>query len=154
MSALRQYKDDARLTFATYLAKRNLKLTDQRLLILDIFLDKEGHVTPKEMVEAARGQDGSVSQATIYRTMKLLAESGLARETLFDDGVMRYESIRGDHHMHAHLFCTVCGQEREVADPRLVEVLTNLCRDVGYNVEDFKLFLYGSCPTCARRKLS
>ena len=90
-----------------YLEDHRLKHTRQRQAILEIFLDATGHVTGEELFQRVRERHSNIGFTTVYRTMKLLCEAGLANERHFDDGVTRYE-IQHEH--HDHLVCTKCGK--------------------------------------------
>ena len=92
---------------ARYLEQHNLKHTRQRELILDAFLSTREHVTSEELYQLVREQNPNIGYTTVYRTMKLLAEAGLAQERHFDDGVTRYEM---EHEHHDHLVCLRCGR--------------------------------------------
>ena len=91
-----------------YMAERGLKSTRQRSLIIDIFFEMHGHLSVEDVWSRVRQDDPRVSVATVYRTMKLLAESGLAHARNFGDGQTRYEPAVGREH-HDHLICTRCG---------------------------------------------
>jgi Fur family ferric uptake transcriptional regulator len=77
--------------FQEHLKKAGLKRTTQRDLILDVFLDTEGHVSSEDLYSIIKAKDPSVGFTTVYRTLKLLKECGLARELEFHDGRMLYE---------------------------------------------------------------
>ena len=77
--------------FIKHLRGQGLKRTAQRDLILEVFLGTEGHVTGEDLYQLVRKQDASVGQTTVYRTLKLLTDSGLAREARFGDGRAHYE---------------------------------------------------------------
>ena len=64
--------------FSGYLSKQRLKITPQRKTILEVFLNEEGHLSSEELYNLVRKKDSSIGQATVYRTLKLLAESGSA----------------------------------------------------------------------------
>jgi Fur family ferric uptake transcriptional regulator len=93
---------------ARFMADHGLKSTRQRTLIVETFFASEGHLSVEELWDKVRGTDARVSVATVYRTMKLLSDSGLAHARNFGDGQTRYEAAVGRHH-HDHLICTSCG---------------------------------------------
>lgn len=70
----------ARETFRTYLGKKGLRVTAQRLAILEAAFRNEEHFTAEDLLEHARSIDRSVSRATIYRTLPILTECSLVRE--------------------------------------------------------------------------
>ena len=98
-----------------YMAQHGLKSTRQRSLIIDTFFSVGGHLSVEELWSKVREQDAKVSVATVYRTMKLLNDCGLAHARNFGDGQTRYEAAAGREH-HDHLICTRCGADRRVRE--------------------------------------
>jgi Fur family ferric uptake transcriptional regulator len=139
--------DGAKALLRVYLAKQGLKSTRQRDLIVDAFLAKDGHWSVEELLERVRQEDRRVSSATVYRTMKLLADCGLAASRRFDDGQARYEAAVGRHH-HDHLICTGCHAIVEFEDERIEALQLAVARRHGFVVSDHKLELYGLCAAC------
>ena len=72
--------ETARETFRSYLARKGLRVTSQRLAIFEAAFHNKEHFTAEELLEHARAIDRSVSRATIYRTLPILTESQLVRE--------------------------------------------------------------------------
>jgi Fur family ferric uptake transcriptional regulator len=95
-------------TFHHHLKRTGNKLTNQRDVILQVFEIAEGHLTAEEIYQRARRQDPTLGYTTVYRTMKLLVECGIARGEKFNDGHTRYEYDYRQKH-HDHLICTECG---------------------------------------------
>ena len=141
--------DAARETLRLYIAQKQLKSTRQRDLIAETFLTKDGHWNVDELLERVRQQDRRVSAATVYRTMKLLTECGLAASRRFEDGQTRYEPVVGRHH-HDHLICTVCHTILEFEDERIEALQLEVARRHGFLVTHHKLELYGLCDDCRR----
>src|SRR5215211_3532109 len=77
--------------FLKHIQKKGLKRTSQRALILDVFLRTEEHLSNEDLYQLVKKEDPTVGQTTVYRTLKLLAEAGLAREVRFGDGRAHYE---------------------------------------------------------------
>src|SRR5512134_2005190 len=75
-----------------YIAEKGLKHSRQRDRIVETFLAMGGHVSVEELVARVRRIDPRISVATVYRTMKLLADSGLALPRQFGGGQTRYEA--------------------------------------------------------------
>jgi Fur family transcriptional regulator, ferric uptake regulator len=96
-----------------------------------------------------REQDSKVSMATVYRTMKLLSECGLAHARNFGDGQTRYEAAIGRHH-HDHLICTQCGTIIEFENNRIEALQEMVARRHGFRVTSHKMELYGLCRSCQR----
>src|SRR5436305_14390852 len=80
----------ARERLASWIAARGLKATRQRDLIVDTFFAQTGHLSVDELVEKAKQRDPSIGAATVYRTMKILADAGLAPARHFEGGQTRY----------------------------------------------------------------
>ncbi len=132
-----------------YIERKGLKHSRQRDTIVDAFFGMRGHVSVEEVAGRVRERDPHVSLATVYRTMKLLAECGLATSRQFGDGQTRYEAAAGKRH-HDHLICTTCGEIVEFEDDRIEELQALAARRHGFEVESHKLELYGRCERCAR----
>ena len=128
---------------------KGLKSTRQRSLIIDTFLAAPGHVSVEELWSKVRSADAKVSVATVYRTMKLLADSGLAEARNFGDGQTRYEASMGKHH-HDHLICTNCGTIIEFENDRIEQLQDVIAKRHGFKVTSHKMELYGLCKNCQR----
>lgn len=132
-----------------YMTERGLKTTRQRTLIMETFFQSGGHQSVEEVWARVRKTDTRVSVATVYRTMKLLAESGLAHARDFGDGQTRYEAALGRHH-HDHLICTNCKKIIEFENDRIEALQDVVARRHGFKVNSHKMELYGLCRDCQR----
>jgi Fur family ferric uptake transcriptional regulator len=134
-----------REALARYLEQHNLKHTKQRDLILEIFLEAKKHVSSDELYQAVRSEHPNIGYTTVYRTMKLLCEAGLAEEHHFDDGITRYEI---EHEHHDHLVCTKCGKIIEF-ECRSIEATQNrIAGEHDFVVLRHRHELYGHCSDC------
>ncbi|WP_035042316.1 Fur family transcriptional regulator [Desulfovibrio sp. X2] len=138
---------DQREVFREYLSSKRLKMTPQRMLILDVFLKEQGHLTSEDLYQKVKAIDPSVGQATVYRTLKLLSDSGIAQEVDFSEGVARYEHGFNEDH-HDHLICIRCRTTVEVADERIEQLQEELARAHGFRLTGHSMCLYGVCPRC------
>jgi Fur family ferric uptake transcriptional regulator len=138
-----------RAALGAHLVQRGLKHSRQRELVAEVFFATGGHVAVEPLVQRVRAADPRVSVATVYRTMKLLAECGLAVPRQFDGGQTRYEPAGGRAH-HDHLICTACGEIVEFANERIEVLQARVARSHGFEVETHKLELYGRCARCRR----
>lgn len=132
-----------------YMAQRGLKSTRQRSLIIDTFFETPGHLSVEELWAKVRRNDARVSVATVYRTMKLLSDSGLAHARNFGDGQTRYEAALGREH-HDHLICTRCGKIIEFENDRIELLQDVVAKKHGFAVSSHKMELYGLCRECQR----
>jgi len=141
----------ARERLASWIASRGLKATRQRDLIVDTFFSQTGHLSVDELVEKAKQRDPSIGAATVYRTMKILADAGLASARHFEGGQTRYEAALDRHH-HDHLICTSCGNIVEFENERIEELQDRVAEEHGFTVMHHKLELYGLCAECKQRQ--
>lgn len=128
-------------------AERALKSTSQRELIVEEFLRCEAHVSVEELHAAVRRRNPKVGYATVYRTLKLLAEAGLAAARQFGDGQTRYELEGPDAPHHDHLICTHCGLILEFENDEIEKLQDTVAERLGgFKIVQHKLELYGLCP--------
>lgn len=131
-----------------YMTKKGLRSTNQRRLVTDIFFRSGGHLSIEDLLAKVREQDPKVGYATVYRTLKLLAECELANVRHFGDGVTRYElRDEGEHH-HDHLICLVCSKIVEFEDEAIEVLQDRVAERYGFRLRSHKHELYGVCPDC------
>lgn len=133
-----------------YLQQKRLKFTPHRERILETFLEHEGHRSVEDIYRVVRQLDPRIGYTTVYRTMKLLAECGLAREIDLADGITRYEHLYNHEH-HDHMICTECGNSIEFYVKEIEELQDTASRQLGFKVLDHKLQIYGLCQNCRQR---
>jgi Fur family ferric uptake transcriptional regulator len=127
-----------------YLAAKRLNTTAQREVIVDQFFKAKDHISIDELLSRVRRRAPKVGYATVYRTLKLLVESGLAIERQFGDGQARFEVI-GDH--HDHLICTKCVLILEFEDDEIERLQERIAQRLGgFSVTRHRHELYGLCP--------
>ena len=129
--------------FRVYLSEQGLKFTRQRQVIAEVVFASDGHLTLNQILDLARREHPSVGYATVYRTMKLLAESGLADEHKFADGQARYERASDDH--HDHIICSTCGKIIEFEDDQIEQIQERIAKQLGFAVRDHRHEIYGDC---------
>lgn len=139
---------DLQARLADYMDRHGLRSTAQRRLVTDTFFRSAEHLSIEDLLARVRKKDPKVGYATVYRTLKLLKESGLANERNFGDGVSRYEVSYDDEH-HDHLICTKCGKIVEFEDDRIEHLQDELARNHGFELTAHKHELYGLCTDCA-----
>lgn len=135
--------------FEDYIGRKNLKHSEQRKEILDIFLNNEKHLSADELYRMTKRKYLSIGYATIYRTLKLLCESGLCRELKSEDGITRYEHLYGHEH-HDHLICLKCGNVIEVVEPNIEKLQEKLAQSHGFTFQKHRMEIYGLCKKCKR----
>jgi Fur family transcriptional regulator, ferric uptake regulator len=142
--------ESERAILVAYLRDRGQKMTGPRETVLDAFLALERHVTAEELFEAARRIDPGIGQATVFRTIKLLAEAGLAREACPDVGARHFEHAWRHEH-HDHLVCVDCGAVVEFKDEAVEVAQEAIYRRYGFAPSDHRLELQGLCPVCSAK---
>lgn len=133
--------------FAGFLEGRNLRLTEQRRLIAEVFFHSGGHPSAEEITRDVKAANSSIGFATVYRTLKLLTEAGLAKGMSIGDGFSRYEPP-SQHGHHDHLICRACGRIVEFENNQIESLQEKVARQHGFTVTDHKLELYGLCGGC------
>lgn len=134
----------------TYMARKGLRSTEQRRIIVETFFEAPAHISIDELLAQVRAVEPRVGYATVYRTLKLLSECGVAHERRFGDGVSRYEiAIDAEH--HDHLICLECGSISEFEEPEIEKLQERVAEKHGFRVRSHKHELYGLCATCAAK---
>lgn len=135
-----------------YLSKKNLKQTRQRKQIVELFIGLKTHLSAEELHEAARREGLGVGLATIYRTLNLLAEAGLAEQKSFGDGKHVYEiNMPGEH--HDHIICLDCGSVIEFGNDEIERLQEKVAAVHDFKLTSHRLDLFGHCQRqpCDRR---
>ena len=140
-------KTSAGTQLAAYLAGQGLKSTKQRNRILEALLASRGHLSADELYLLVRKADPGIGYATVYRTLKLLTDAGLAHERRFADGVTRFERTAAERH-HDHLICTSCGKIIEFENQQIENLQRDVAKVNQFAVQSHKLELYGLCAAC------
>src|SRR5260370_27653792 len=135
--------------FLKHIQKRGLKRTAQRDLILDVFLRTEEHLSNEDLYRLVQREDSGVGQTTVYRTLKLLTEAGLAREVRFGDGRTHYEH-NYKHQHHDHMICSQCGKVIEFYSPELEAIQDAMAAKHKFELTSHLLRMIGTCAECRR----
>ena len=134
--------------FLTQLHEKNLRVTPQRLLVLDILAGGE-HLDAESVYQQARQRDPSISLATVYRTLDILERSGLLQQRFFSREHKReyYESASKAEHYHFR--CVRCHTVIEVQTRRLAQLRDELQSELGLVMRHACVCLEGLCAQCA-----
>lgn len=133
--------------FTDFALSKGLRSTRQREIILDIFLSTHQHISVEELYLKVKSSTPDIGQATVYRTLKLFAEAGLAREILLHDGQTRYEHVVAGEH-HDHLVCTKCNSIVEFENETIEMLQKEIADRHGFQIRNHKLEIYGLCANC------
>jgi len=130
------------------LRQNGLKVTRQRKLISEIFLEKS-HVTVEELYREVRDRGPGISRITVYRLLKLLCRIGLARERHFQGRLTNFDNIARKEH-HDHLICERCGRIVEFSSERIEAMQREIARRRGFVITRHRLEISGICRDCRR----
>ncbi len=141
----------AHQVFMEYLKSNNLCMTPQRKVIVETFLETEGHFPVEHLYALVREKARDVGQATVYRTLKLLVDSGLADSIDIGDGGALYEHAYGHDH-HDHLICQVCQKKVEIFDDAIEKRQSDIADEYGFSLTRHRMYLFGICSECSADK--
>ena len=133
----------------SHLRANKLRLTPQRLTILEVFLCNEGHVEAEGLFLEIQKIDTSIGIATVYRTMNLLVECGLARENVLSKGQRTFEKLYRQSH-HDHMICTQCNKIVEFEHPLIEKYQLEICQTYGFILSQHHMEIYGMCSDCQK----
>lgn len=139
--------------FKEMLKEKGLKVTNQRLLVLEVLADhRDKHMTAEDIYELVKEDYPEIGLATIYRTVQLLREMQLVDRINLDDGCLRYEIsdlFDGEtKHHHHHLICKTCGKVVPFEEDLLDDLEIRIEQETGFHVSDHELKFYGQCKDC------
>ena len=137
------------------LQERQHKMTPQRQVVLQIFLDHPGeHLSAEDVHGILRDNKSEIGLATVYRSLELLSELGILQKMEFGDGCSRYELNDRDNegHFHHHLICLGCGKVWECEDDLLETLETILEKRLHFHTVDHQLKVYGYCEDCQKKR--
>lgn len=137
--------------FRRYLRERSLPVTSQREQVAQVLFAAGGHLSVEDLEGLLRKRGLHVGKATIYRTLDLLAQSGMVHERDFGEGFRRYERVPGHPH-HEHLICLRCGKVVEFSNERLEKMKELIAEEYGFQHRHHRLEIYGVCRECQQRE--
>jgi Fur family transcriptional regulator, ferric uptake regulator len=135
--------------FIQYLRDNNLKVTKERLMLLEELFNSAGHLDADSLLFQLRNESKRVSRATIYRTLDLLVQCGLARKSRLGREHYVYEKVTPGKR-HDHMVCTGCGRIIEFYDSELDERQRQVCLEHHFRPSFDSLQIQGLCAECQR----
>jgi len=135
--------------FESFVRDHKGRLTPQRQFIVREFLELNGHYGIDELHEHLRKKGQIINPSTIFRTLKLLVQAGIAVERQFANGNTKYD-VNVAH--HDHLICLTCGKIVEFDSPKLENVQMRIVRSHGFEMEYHKHEIYGYCGNCRKER--
>ena len=124
---------------------KDLGLTRQREVVLQVIREDEKHLTANEVFDRAKQLLPSISFATVYNSLRFLKDAGHIGEIQFGNGASRFDSMTA---RHDHAICTKCGKlvDMEIELPE--EIVRLAARFSKFKLESIELTLRGLCPDC------
>ena len=132
---------------SSWLREQGYRLTPQRLAILDVLHNTQGHLNPTEIYQRVVQVIPGLTEATVYRTLNFLAEQGLVLVAHLGRGRLVYELAEHDHH---HLICRQCGDMREIDHLELKGLYEQFLNNTGYQINTIHATFFGHCPECLK----
>ena len=122
-----------------------MKATPQRLAIYGCLVGTRAHPRVEHIYRQLRPAYPSLSLATVYKTMEILVEVGLATALNIGEGSCRFDANTSPH---SHLFCRSCHQVEDLDDNFLRDLLLRVEKTSGYLLNGQAIHFYGYCPRC------
>lgn len=138
--------------FRRFLRDQRQPVTRARELVAEAVLRSEDRPSVDGIRRRLREQGARVGQATVYRTLGLLVESGLVRAHDFGEGFRRYEPA-GAGESQAFLVCRRCGNVTAFSAERLDRMLTIIADEHGFRAGRHRVQVDGLCRACQGREV-
>ncbi|MCB0342667.1 MAG: transcriptional repressor [Pseudobdellovibrionaceae bacterium] len=135
-------------SFRRIIRDMGLKVTHQRMAILNALNSGRAHVTAQEVYELIHEAHPEIGFATVYRFLRNLTEKGFVTEVRMGGLPARYELTPKQH--HDHLTCERCGRIVEFENRQIESLQTQVARENGFILTGHVLELYGICPSCQK----
>jgi Fur family peroxide stress response transcriptional regulator len=124
-------------------AEKGLKITPQRVVILEAVYKLNNHPTADNIIEYIRESNPNIATGTVYKVLETLVENGLIKKVTTDKGIMRYDGIVEKHH---HIYYQDSDRIEDYFDDELNELLKNYFENKkihDFKIEDIKLQISG-----------
>ncbi|MBN1927438.1 MAG: transcriptional repressor [Prolixibacteraceae bacterium] len=126
------------------LSEKGLKVTPQRMAILDAIYSMGNHPTAEKIIEYIRQKNPNIASGTVYKVLETLIKHGLVKKVTTDRDVMRYDGIMKSHH---HLYCENCDTIKDYSDEELDSLLKDYFKNKkieGFNINEIVLEIKGT----------
>lgn len=129
------------------LTEKGLKVTPQRMAILEAIIKLNNHPTADNIIEFIRKSNPHIATATVYKVLDALSENGLIKRVKTEKDIMRYDAIIENHH---HLYCSESDRIEDYNDEELNKLIETYFVQKGipgFQIEDIKLQIIGKFLT-------
>lgn len=146
------YKNFTMADLKIKLQERQHKMTPQRQIVLQVFLDNpDEHLSAEDVYDLLKESHSEIGLATIYRSLELLVELGILSKIEFGDGCSRYELTNTEFHHHHHIICTECGKVIEFKDDLLESLEEAIAKEFDFRITNHQVKFFGKCKECHER---
>jgi len=139
----------AEIKFREFLEIRGEKLTAPRRALIQHIFSSHKHFDADELVADLHKSDSGASRSTVYRTLRLLVESGLLREFRIGNRAV-YEHDFG-YPSHDHIHCTQCDSIIEFRNEEIRKIRESVAREHGFRADAHRLVIEGVCQPCQKK---
>ena len=125
------------------LIEKRLKVTPQRMAILEAIIKLNNHPTAENIIDYIRKNHPNIATATVYKVLDALVENGLIKKVKTEKDIMRYDAVMESHH---HLYCSESDRIEDYKDNELNELLEKYFEKKkipDFKIEDIKLQIIG-----------
>jgi Fur family ferric uptake transcriptional regulator/Fur family peroxide stress response transcriptional regulator len=143
-AAMTQSQIDERLV--TKLRERGLRVTSQRLLIHRTLCARDQHMTAEQVLATVSEVLPGVSLPTVYATLDLFEDLGLAHRLATGGGAVLFDSRTEPH---AHAICRRCGVAMDLEAAPAPARARAEAREMGFKPDHAQLVIWGTCERCA-----
>ncbi len=127
------------------LKAKGLKLTPQRMMIVDIIHDAKDHLTADEIIKHVQAKMPGVNKSTVYRTLSLLEQYGCVVKSELGEEFIYHHDEEGHHH---HLVCSRCGNTISCKEDLFIPLKNLLMEKYGFNADFKHIVMSGLCEKC------
>ncbi len=145
--------EEAHEKFKIFLKKGKHRITPERFEVLDFALNYRGHFGADELFIKMKNSNSNVSRATVYNSLELIAKCDLLAKRNFGDNKTHYESTY-NRKVHDHLICMDCGKIKEFSNPKIIEIVDEICEKLEFESSGYSFNIFGKCknPECKSKK--
>ena len=132
------------------LTEKNLKKTSQRALIWSVLLEAKGHPSVEEIRDLLIAKGHRIGLATIYRTIKILLQSGFVRQSKLR-GMTHYEPVVSQPN-HLHFICNSCGSTVEFPSRKIETLIKRATQQNDFEERYSRYAIFGLCKSCVKKE--
>lgn len=127
-----------------FLKEKNLKITPQRIAVLEAILELGNHPTAENIIESIKMNHPNIAIGTVYKILEIFVDNGIVKKVKTDKDIMRYDAILEKHH---HLYCVESDRIEDYYDDELNQLIEKHFKKKkieNFNIEDIKLQIIGN----------